>query len=209
MAFPFNTCCAVAGRSPTGLAGTSIKSCVKLFLDRKPCQASIGTHRSGGSHWAHGQYPWIGARLESDGKTLLSYRQPIARWKNGTLEIECRQFSISTSNHQDAVGWGARKQKIPTVCHRFEASRTYYDDSLYEFGEPEGDPIHPSEAWRIRRFSLTRKGETRKEAERRAVKAEELARKNVVEVKRRRREEKREEAIRDRARKRRKFRIGS
>lgn len=158
--------------SDDGLAGSgdgptlNVDRCIERFVrERKPCCASRVTGRDmmgGESTWGR-----IGdCRVRSDGTTLWSYDQPIARWRKRTLDIECRQFSMSTARHQDEVGGEARRAGVPTVCRRMAERATFEDPGKMEALGPD-DPTW-AEARRIAHFSQTAKGKPRAEAERRA-----------------------------------------
>lgn len=87
-------------------------ACIGRFvLDRKPCRASrssgvtyarYGGERRGFKSRDRGAENY---RVFSDGETLWSYDQPIARWRSkNVLEVECREFSVTTNRHQEALG---------------------------------------------------------------------------------------------------------
>lgn len=80
----------------------SVKSCIEAFLGGEACKSG---------------------NLRTDGKTLWSYQQPIARWRGEMVEVECRKFSVTTSRHINAV-----KRAAPGnwVClMEFPDRRTY------------------------------------------------------------------------------------
>lgn len=97
--------------------------CVDLFVQRKRCRTNMSSSANSG-YWASGAGGYADYRVVSDGVTLYSYDQPIARWAGRLIEVDCRRYSQSTNGHQEAVVRAAWGHGVPTVCKPFPERRT-------------------------------------------------------------------------------------
>jgi len=79
-----------------------VDECAQVFVSEKgACRASRIGERS--IHGGYNRNPG-GYRMSSDGTTMRSFDQEIARWVSpNVIEIECRQFSMTSAKHQGAV----------------------------------------------------------------------------------------------------------
>lgn len=57
--------------------------------------------------------PAASGNVQSTGAALLSYGVPVARWRDGVVEVTTRHYSVTTSRHTNAAERQARALGLP------------------------------------------------------------------------------------------------
>lgn len=60
-----------------------------------------------------------GRTLTSDGQTLTNYNTKIAEWRNDTLYLNTKKYSITTTKIQNKIKYLAHQRKINIIEYQF------------------------------------------------------------------------------------------
>jgi len=101
---------------------TKGKRCIKRMNGRSAF-SGLGDVNDCVQAFIHQSGPCSSGNVMTDGKTFYSYRQPIARWTNRGLVVDCRKFSVTTSKHQGAIKRAAGAGGY--TCEVFSDRATY------------------------------------------------------------------------------------
>lgn len=122
------------GPEPPWRGGSDISRCARAFAARD------ATKLPRECRWAKVDWADVGGGVHV--LAFWSVYQPIAFWRPGKrrlVDLDCREYSPTTTRHRSQVFWAARKAGIPVVCAPLPFPVT--------FGPHREGELSPTERW--------------------------------------------------------------